>query len=74
MEGRVLCIFWNKIALAFCDRVGIIRQGEIVESGTLAELRHLTRKTVTAETIKPVADLDKFPGVHDVSHLGAFYG
>jgi ABC-2 type transport system ATP-binding protein len=28
---------------ALCDRVSIIRAGRIVESGTLAELRHLTR-------------------------------
>ncbi|MGI6331712.1 MAG: hypothetical protein ACOX1Y_08195 [Zhaonellaceae bacterium] len=33
---------------AICDRVGIIRQGEIVESGTLEKLRHLTRTTVTS--------------------------
>ncbi|MFZ7103767.1 MAG: ATP-binding cassette domain-containing protein [Peptococcaceae bacterium] len=55
---------------ALCDRIGIIRQGQIVESGTLAELRHLTRTTVTAETAAPVADLDKLPGVHDVSRQG----
>jgi ABC-2 type transport system ATP-binding protein len=32
-----------------CDRVSIIRAGEIVESGTLAELRHLTRTEVSFE-------------------------
>jgi ABC-2 type transport system ATP-binding protein len=35
------------------DRISIIRQGRIVESGTLAELRHLTRTTITAETDRP---------------------
>lgn len=51
---------------ALCDRVGIIRQGKIVESGTLAELRHLTRTTVTVELAKP-ANFDQLQGVHDVS-------
>jgi ABC-2 type transport system ATP-binding protein len=48
-----------------CDRVSIIRQGRIVESGTLAELRHLTRTTVTAETARPPTGLEQLPGVHD---------
>ncbi|HHU17308.1 MAG TPA: ATP-binding cassette domain-containing protein, partial [Clostridiales bacterium] len=51
---------------ALCDRVGIIRQGKIVESGTLEELRHLTRTTVTVELAKPV-NLDQLQGVHDIS-------
>ncbi|GAA4067110.1 ABC transporter ATP-binding protein [Nonomuraea soli] len=34
-----------------CDRVSIIRDGRVVETGTLAELRHLTRTTITAELI-----------------------
>jgi ABC-2 type transport system ATP-binding protein len=48
-----------------CDRVTIIRQGQTVESGTLQELRHLTRTSVTAETERPAADLKGLPGVHD---------
>lgn len=51
---------------ALCDRVGIIRQGKIVESGTLEELRHLTRTTVTVELANP-ANLNQLQGVHDVS-------
>ncbi|WP_319633371.1 ABC transporter ATP-binding protein [Sinanaerobacter chloroacetimidivorans] len=51
---------------ALCDRVGIIRQGKIVESGTLEELRHLTRTTVTVELAKHV-NLNQLQGVHDVS-------
>jgi len=34
---------------ALCDRVTIIRRGKTAESGTLAELRHLTRTSVEAE-------------------------
>ncbi len=50
-----------------CERVTIIRQGQTVESGTLQELRHLTRTSVTAETERPAADLIHLPGVHDFS-------
>jgi ABC-2 type transport system ATP-binding protein len=35
---------------ALCDQVSIIRKGKIVESGTLPDLRHLTRTTVNVET------------------------
>src|SRR3954454_16071292 len=34
---------------ALCDRVTIIREGRTVESGTLTELRHLTRITIEAD-------------------------
>ena len=50
---------------ALCDRVGIIRQGRIVESGTLEELRHLTRTTLTVELANPI-NLNQLHGVHDV--------
>jgi polyether ionophore transport system ATP-binding protein len=51
-------------AEALADRVTIIRAGRAVETGTLAEMRHLTRTTVDAELAGP-ADLDNVPGVHD---------
>jgi ABC-2 type transport system ATP-binding protein len=49
-----------------CDRVGIIREGVLVETGTLAELRHLTRNTMHVETERPVDGFDLFKGVHDL--------
>jgi ABC-2 type transport system ATP-binding protein len=49
-----------------CDRVSIIRAGRIVESGTLAELRHLTRTEVSFEGTD-AATLDGIPGAHDGS-------
>ena len=49
-----------------CDRVSIIRAGRTVESGTLSELRHLTRTTVRAETVRPPEGLDALAGVHDL--------
>ncbi|RAO30935.1 Polar-amino-acid-transporting ATPase [Micromonospora noduli] len=54
---------------ALCDRVSIIREGRTVESGTLTELRHLTRTAVTVETARPVSGLDVLPGVHDVHEV-----
>ncbi|MBC2934983.1 ABC transporter ATP-binding protein [Nocardioides sp. zg-1228] len=53
-----------------CDRVSIIRAGRCVESGTLAELRHLTRTTVRAETTRPVDRLAGMGGVHDLAAEG----
>ena len=45
-----------------CDRVSIIRAGRTVESGTLTELRHLTRTTVRAETVRPAEGLGVLAG------------
>jgi len=49
-----------------CDRVGIIREGELVQVGTLDELRHLTRYAMTVATEKPIEGLEQLPGVHNV--------
>ncbi|MQS53370.1 ABC transporter ATP-binding protein [Companilactobacillus mishanensis] len=49
-----------------CDRIGIIRKGEIVETGTLAEMRHLTRTVIEFKTIDPAPELGSMPGVHNV--------
>ena len=46
---------------ALCDRVSIIRKGGTVETGTLAELRHLTRTSVTAELAGPPNGLPRCP-------------
>ncbi|MFI7519001.1 ABC transporter ATP-binding protein [Micromonospora globbae] len=50
---------------ALCDRVSIIRQGRTVESGTLTELRHLTRTSVSVDTARPITGLAELPGVYD---------
>lgn len=47
------------------DRVSIIRHGQIVESGTLAELRALTRTTIVAETVRAPTGLTDLLGTHD---------
>lgn len=48
------------------DRISIVRQGRIVETGTLAELRHLSRTAVTVQTAEPVVGLSARTGVHDL--------
>ncbi|OII62628.1 ABC transporter [Streptomyces sp. CC53] len=52
---------------SLCDRVSIIRKGVTVESGSLAELRHLTRTSVEAELAAPPDGLTHLPGVHDLA-------
>jgi ABC-2 type transport system ATP-binding protein len=52
------------------DRISIIRRGCIVESGTLADLRHLSRTTVTVVTRDPLDRLAGQPGVHDLHREG----
>ena len=51
---------------ALCDRVSIIRDGAVVESGTMADLRHLARTTVSADLATVPLGLAELPGVHDV--------
>jgi ABC-2 type transport system ATP-binding protein len=55
---------------ALCDRVTIIRAGRAVESGTLAQLRHLTRTSIVAETERPPDGLGALAGVHDLHVQG----
>jgi ABC-2 type transport system ATP-binding protein len=67
-EGRTVLLSSHILAEveALCDRVSIIRLGRTVQSGTLAEMRHLTRTSITAETERPVTGTTELPGVHDV--------
>jgi ABC-2 type transport system ATP-binding protein len=66
-EGRTVLLSSHILAEveALCDRVSIIRLGRTVESGTLAELRHLTRTSIAVETERPIDGLTALPGVHD---------
>jgi ABC-2 type transport system ATP-binding protein len=50
---------------ALCDRVSIIRKGRTVETGSLADLRHLTRTSISVELASPPNGLAELPGVHD---------
>ena len=52
------------------DKVVIIRQGKVVETGTLDELRHLTRSSVTLVAEGDVAVMASVNGVHDFKQKG----
>lgn len=53
------------------DRVTIIRDGRVVESGDLAAMRHLQRTRISARVGGVVPDVSRLPGVHDVVVDGA---
>lgn len=56
-----------------CDRVGIIRQGKIIETGTLEQLRHLTRSQFTIQTKQPIPNLHELEGVYQVEEKDTQY-
>lgn len=49
-----------------CNKVSIIREGAIIESGTLEQLRHLTRTSIVLQTREPVVELEGVKGVHNI--------
>jgi ABC-2 type transport system ATP-binding protein len=57
-------------AEALCDRITIIRDGKTVESGTLAELRHLTRSSVKVTTVRPIIGLERLSGLYELKVHG----
>jgi len=65
-EGRTVLLSSHILAEveALCDRLSIIRLGRTVQSGTLDEMRHLTRTSIKAELKAPADGLDALPGVH----------
>jgi ABC-2 type transport system ATP-binding protein len=48
---------------ALCDRVGILRDGRLVDEGTLDELRHLTAQTIEATFHHGLPELPGLEGV-----------
>ncbi|TCC20572.1 ABC transporter ATP-binding protein [Kribbella sindirgiensis] len=68
-EGRTVLLSSHILAEveALCDRVSIIRLGRIVESGTLTELRHLTRTSISVETFRPLDGITGLTGIHDLT-------
>jgi ABC-2 type transport system ATP-binding protein len=49
---------------ALCDRVGILRDGKLVDEGTLAGLRHLAVQTVEVTFAGHAPELPALAGVH----------
>jgi ABC-2 type transport system ATP-binding protein len=72
-QGRTVLLSSHILAEveALCDKVSIIRNGRTVESGTLAELRHLTRTSITAELAGPPNGLAELADVHDLKTDGS---
>ena len=67
-EGRTALLSSHILAEAeaLCDRVSIIRRGKIVETGTLDQMRHLTRTSVHVHTTLPITGLEGRTGVYDL--------
>lgn len=67
-DGRTVLLSSHILAQVekLADRVSIIRLGRIVQSGTLLDMRHLTRTTIEAITARPVTGLDTLTGVHNL--------
>ncbi|GIF01268.1 ABC transporter ATP-binding protein [Paractinoplanes rishiriensis] len=67
-QGRTVLLSSHILAEveALCDRVSIVRLGRTVETGTLRDLRHLTRTSITVETAQQPVGLDAMPGVYDI--------
>jgi ABC-2 type transport system ATP-binding protein len=71
-KGRTVLLSSHILAEveALCERVSIIRAGRVVETGSLTELRHLTRTSVDAELAAPPVGIGELPGVHDLQVVG----
>ncbi|HTU15934.1 MAG TPA: ABC transporter ATP-binding protein [Solirubrobacterales bacterium] len=65
-DGRTVLLSSHILAEveSLCDRVTIIREGRTVETGTLSEMRHLTRTSIDVVTERPVTGIGDLPGVH----------
>lgn len=66
-EGRTVLLSSHILAEVerLCDRVTIIRQGTVVQTGTLSDLRHLTRTSVTAKVRQDPTGLADLGILHD---------
>jgi ABC-2 type transport system ATP-binding protein len=71
-KGRTVLLSSHILAEveALCDRVSIIRDGRTADSGTLTELRHLTRTSIQADLAGPPTGIADLPGVHDARITG----
>ena len=67
-KGRTVLLSSHILAQVevLADRISIIRQGRNVETGTLSEMRHLTRTTFMVEMARPGDSLSGLPGIHDL--------
>jgi ABC-2 type transport system ATP-binding protein len=71
-DGRTVLLSSHILAEveALCDRVSIIRAGRVVDTGSLAEMRHLTRTSIAVDLASPPTGLGDLAGVHDLVEDG----
>ncbi|NUS72562.1 MAG: ABC transporter ATP-binding protein [Corynebacteriales bacterium] len=67
-NGRTILLSSHILAEVekLCDRVSIIREGRTVETGTLAQLRHLTHTSISAHLNASPNGIAQLKGVHDL--------
>jgi ABC-2 type transport system ATP-binding protein len=72
LRGRTVLLSSHILAEveALCDRVSIIRNGRTVETGSLADLRHLSRTSIVAELAASPNGLSSMRGIHSVDVQG----
>src|SRR5262245_35870597 len=72
-QGRTVLLSSHILAEveALCDRLSIIRLGRTEQSGTLEEMRKLTRTSITAELATSANGLADLPGVHGLTVQGS---
>ncbi|MEU4651931.1 ABC transporter ATP-binding protein [Nocardia fluminea] len=72
-QGRTVLLSSHQLAEveALCDRVSIVRNGHTVDSGSLAELRHLQTTSISVETDRPATALAAVPGVRGLTVDGS---
>ena len=71
-EGKTVLLSSHRLdeVEKLCTKISIIREGEIIESGSIDELRHLTRMNVTLESDNDLSDLSALKGVHGYERNG----
>jgi ABC-2 type transport system ATP-binding protein len=67
-EGRTVLLSSHILAQVekLADRISIIRGGKVVQTGTLTEMRHLTRTTIEAHTVDPAIGMEALHGIRDL--------
>jgi ABC-2 type transport system ATP-binding protein len=65
-EGKTIFLSSHILAEVekLCDQISIIKDGRIVEQGTLSELRYMKSTTISAECSGNMDGLKTIPGVH----------
>jgi ABC-2 type transport system ATP-binding protein len=71
-EGKTIFLSSHILAEVekLCDRISIIKEGRIVEQGTLSELRYMKSTIINAECSGNIEGLRAIPGVHDLQSEG----